>query len=148
MERGILSVRTEYEYAALNAGLLNVLKEEAEKNKNKTKVVVCLFDIGEIYWSIKINVAFYKLPYIFRCPTELREVEIANSDYTKDELRKTVLSADYVIDKDADINTSYFVNRIGEIQKKVFEENKDQFKLISQLQMPDKSAVYVYKKVK
>lgn len=146
MERGVLSVKKENKYNLVSSSLLQIFKEETQRNQNKMRAVF-LFDIAEIRWTIKINALLYKLPYEFHCSTEIDEAEIANSDYTEAEWREKVLSADYIIDKSGDRNISYYVKHIGDIQKKTFEENKNQFKIISQLQMSDGSAVYVYKKI-
>ncbi|MDP3041644.1 MAG: glycosyltransferase family 39 protein [Candidatus Omnitrophota bacterium] len=148
MEKGLLSAKKESKYALVDTELLGILKEEARKNKYKMKAVVYLFNIAEIHWPIRLNALLCELPYMFFCYTELDEADIANMHYSETYWREKVLSADYIINKSGDRGIPYFVSHIGDIQNKTFEENKGLFEMITQLKIPDGSAVYVYKKVK
>ena len=145
MEGGILSARKD-KYACAASGLLSIFKKEAVSNENKYKAILFLFNVGEIYWPIRLQVVLDRLPYLTHCYIDFDRADKVNFNLTQTDWSEKILSADYIIDKSGNVNISNWVKESSDTQKRIFEENKGKFELIDRIEVFDDSIVYVYKR--
>jgi len=145
VEGGVMSVRTDA-YASTADSLSVLFEKEAGRKGGEKKSIVYLMRIGAIHWPVHLYLLLHQLPYVGYCYTELDEADLKNYNYADVDWGAKIVSADYIVDKSGEKCIPGFVSFVEDLQRKKFEEIKDQFDLITQMHVFDGSSLFVYRK--